>query len=43
MTTLEMAGAIEGGSGGYFLRTDTDDLPVTLVDDAELEERAGDR
>ena len=38
MTALEMAGAIEAGSGGYFLRTDPDDMPVTLVDDTELEE-----
>lgn len=38
MTVLEMAGAIEAGSGGYFLRTDPDDMPVTLVDDAEIEE-----
>ena len=38
MTALEMAGAIEAGSGGYFLRTDPDDMPVTLVDDTELED-----
>ena len=38
MTSLEMAGVIEAGSGGYFLRTDPDDMPVTLVDDSELEE-----
>jgi len=38
MTALEMAGAIEAGSGGYFLRTDPDDMPVILVDDTELEE-----
>ncbi len=37
MTVLEMAGAIEAGSGGYFLRTDPDDMPVTLVDDTEIE------
>lgn len=37
MTVLEMAGVIEAGSGGYFLRTDPDDMPVTLVDDSELE------
>lgn len=37
MTMLEMAGAIEAGSGGYFLRTDPDDMPVTLVDDTEIE------
>ncbi len=38
MTALEMAGAIEAGSGGYFLRTDPDDMPVALVDDTELED-----
>ena len=38
MTMLEMAGAIEAGSGGYFMRTDPDDMPVTLVDDTEIEE-----
>jgi len=38
MTSLEMAGVIEAGSGGYFLRTDPDDMPVILVDDTELEE-----
>ncbi len=39
MTALEMAGVIEAGSGGYFLRTDEDDLPVRLVDDTELEDK----
>ncbi|MBE6614497.1 MAG: DNA-protecting protein DprA [Ruminococcaceae bacterium] len=38
MTSLEMAGVIEAGSGGYFLRTDPDDLPVVLVEDTELED-----
>lgn len=37
MTMLEMAGAIEAGSGGYYLRTDPDDMPVTLVDDTEID------
>lgn len=39
MTALEMAGVIEAGSGGYFLRTDPDDLLIRLVDDEELEEK----
>ncbi|MBQ8642621.1 MAG: DNA-processing protein DprA [Clostridia bacterium] len=43
MTSLEMAGVIEAGSGGYFLRTDPDDLPLKLVDDTETEERTQNR
>lgn len=38
MTMLEMAGVIEAGSGGYFMRIDPDDMPVTLVEDTEIEE-----
>lgn len=38
MTILEMAGVIEAGSGGYFMRIDPDDMPVTLVEDTEIEE-----
>ncbi len=39
LTTLEMAGVVEAGSGGYFLRTDPDDFPVSLVDSGELAEK----
>ena len=39
MTALEMAGVIEAGSGGYFLRIDTDDMPVRLVEDSEIAEK----
>jgi hypothetical protein len=39
MTSLEMAGVIEAGSGGYFLRIDTNDMPVRLVEDSEIEEK----
>jgi len=36
MTVLEMAGAVEGGSGGYYLRIDAEDMPVRLVEDWEI-------
>ncbi len=39
MTTLEMTGVVEAGSGGYFLRTDPDDFPVMLVEDGEIAEK----
>ncbi len=39
MTALEMAGIVEAGGGGYFLRTDPDDFPVSLVEDGEIADK----
>ncbi len=39
LTTLEMAGVVEAGSGGYFLRTDPDDFPISLVDENEIKDK----
>ncbi len=39
LTTLEMAGVVEAGSGGYFLRTDPDDFPIALVEENEMKDK----